>query len=118
MLSRYRLATGQNRRACCLGASPPRFVGLEELVSTADGLDRMAIVHEMVVNPSFRIEPVTPLEGSLHDKVRDAMHRAFWAALANDLKQDPPNYEHAFALLVEIREVMFYFLTSQLSLHY
>jgi hypothetical protein len=87
------------------GASPPRFVGLEELMNTAAGLDKMAIVHEMAVNPSFRIEHPTPTEGSLQQKVRDAMHRAFWATLSDDLNQQPPNYEHAFALLVEIREV-------------
>uniref|UniRef100_A0A914XF29 T-complex 11 n=1 Tax=Plectus sambesii TaxID=2011161 RepID=A0A914XF29_9BILA len=95
------------------GASPPRFLGLEELVRTADGLDKMTLVHEMAVNPSFRIEAPTPVEGSLHQKVRDAMHRAFWTALADDLKQTPPNYEHAFALLVEIRELLMSLLLPQ-----
>lgn len=67
----------------------------------------MALVHEIAVNPSFTVDNSVSTSGdSLHERVKVEMHRAFWNALADDLRQQPPNYENAFALLIEIREVL------------
>ena len=37
--------------------------------------------------------------------MRDAVHRAFWDTLEEQLAQNPPRYERAISLLGEIKEV-------------
>ena len=38
--------------------------------------------------------------------MRDAVHKAFWDTLEEQLSQTPPQYERAVSLLGEIKEVM------------
>nr|XP_014341171.1 PREDICTED: T-complex protein 11-like protein 1 [Latimeria chalumnae] len=44
--------------------SPPRFVSLEELMETAEGVTNMTLAHEIVVNGDFQIKPTKLPEGS------------------------------------------------------
>lgn len=42
---------------------------------------------------------------SLEKTVRDIVHKAFWDCLEDQLKEDPPSYDHAIKLVGEIKEV-------------
>ena len=48
---------------------------------------------------------------SIEKKIKDIMHQAFWDALEEHLKEDPPDLTHAIVLLEEIREVLLAYLT-------
>jgi len=41
-------------------ASPPKFVSLPEIMVAARKLENMALVHEIAVNESFKLEPQEP----------------------------------------------------------
>jgi len=43
---------------------------------------------------------------SLEGQVKEVMHKAFWDVLAESLREDPPDFTHALALLKEVKEVM------------
>lgn len=47
----------------CLIASPPRFVSVEELMETAQGVTNMALAHEILVNQAFQVKPAEVPEG-------------------------------------------------------
>lgn len=91
-------------------ASPPRFVSMEELMETAKGVTNMALAHEIMVNPAFQVKPAELPEGSLERRVKEIMHKAFWDCLEDELKEDPPAYEHSIKLLAEIKETLLSFL--------
>ncbi|XP_064423308.1 T-complex protein 11-like protein 1 isoform X2 [Latimeria chalumnae] len=90
--------------------SPPRFVSLEELMETAEGVTNMTLAHEIVVNGDFQIKPTKLPEGSLEKRVRDIVHKAFWDCLEAQLNEDPPTYDHTIRLLGEIKETLLSFL--------
>lgn len=48
-------------------------------------------------------EPKNPVEKA----VKEAMHRAYWDILREDMTKDPPDYSHAVKLVLEIKEVRF-----------
>lgn len=91
-------------------ASPSKVVSVQELMETAKGVTNMALAHEIMVNQAFQIKPVELPEGSLERRVKDIMHKAFWACLESQLKEDPPVYGHALKLLAEIKETLLSFL--------
>uniref|UniRef100_A0A8C5D6L9 T-complex 11, testis-specific-like 1 n=1 Tax=Gouania willdenowi TaxID=441366 RepID=A0A8C5D6L9_GOUWI len=91
-------------------ASPPRFVSMEELMEAAKGVTNMALAHEIVVNQDFQVKPTVLPEGSLPHRVKEMMLKAFWDGLEDQLKQEPPLYEHAIKLLAEIKETLLSFL--------
>ncbi|XP_035498101.1 T-complex protein 11-like protein 1 [Scophthalmus maximus] len=91
-------------------ASPLRFVSKEELMETAKGLSNMALAHEIIVNPTFQVKPTELPEGSFERRVKEIMQKAFWDVLEEQLKDDPPCYDHAIKLLAEIKEILLSFL--------
>ena len=44
---------------------------------------------------------------SIEKKVSDVMKLAFWDALQEKLREDPPDYSHAIVLLEEVKEVRY-----------
>ncbi|KAJ3596902.1 hypothetical protein NHX12_003302 [Muraenolepis orangiensis] len=92
------------RRGNTLQASPSRCVNVEELMETAKGVSNMALAHEIVVNQQFRMEPVEPAKGSLEQRVKEIMHKAFWDLFEAQLNEDPPSYSNAIKMLGDIKE--------------
>lgn len=88
-----------------VAASPPKFVSLEEIMKAAKGMQNMALAHEIAVDKNFKIDKLEPEENTLHKKVKEIVHKAFWDLLATELAQDPPVYNQALRLLGEIKEV-------------
>lgn len=66
----------------------------------------MALAHEIALDKNFQLQKHELEEGTLHKKVKDIVHKAFWDLLSEQLSEDPPNYSQAFVLFKEIREVM------------
>ncbi|XP_065213030.1 T-complex protein 11-like protein 1 [Planococcus citri] len=85
------------------GASPPRFVLLEEVMGATRGITNMAIAHEIATNSEFKLEKLQFPQNSLEKKVKDVVHQAFWDLLAENLKQTPPNFDQALSLLTDIK---------------
>uniref|UniRef100_A0A1B6DRJ1 T-complex protein 11-like protein 1 n=1 Tax=Clastoptera arizonana TaxID=38151 RepID=A0A1B6DRJ1_9HEMI len=85
-------------------SSPPKFLSFEEIMSAAKGMANMALIHEIAVDGGFEFEKVEPSENSLHKRVKDSLHKAFWDILESQLAEDPPNYKQALVLLAEIKE--------------
>lgn len=95
---------GQKMSNFIIGASPPKFVSLEEIVKVANGMKNMALAHEIAVDKNFQIQKLEPEDGTLYRKVKEIMHKVFWNLLAEQLAEDPPNYAQALDLLQEIKE--------------
>ncbi|XP_015279441.1 PREDICTED: T-complex protein 11 homolog [Gekko japonicus] len=76
---------------------------MSELLEAANELSKMTIAHEMVVNHDFRLQEVN-LPNSLESRVKEAMHKAFWDSLKEQLSKTPPDYSHAIRLIQEIKE--------------
>ncbi|XP_043516753.1 T-complex protein 11-like protein 1 isoform X2 [Frieseomelitta varia] len=89
-----------------IGASPPKFVSLEEIIKAANGMKNMALAHEIAVDKNFQLQKLEPDDGTFHRKVKEIMHKAFWNLLAEQLDEDPPNYTQALVLLQEIKETL------------
>ena len=86
-----------------LGASPAKFVSLDELMDMSAAMDNMALVHEIAINPNFHIPEtsINPVEKA----VKDCVHRIYWEKLKNDVTKDPPDYSNAFSTLLDIKTV-------------
>lgn len=88
------------------GASPPKFVSLEEIMKASNGMTNMALAHEIALDKNFKLETLEPPSDSLQKKVKETMHNIFWQLLAKELAEDPPNYNQALTLLGEIKEAL------------
>lgn len=66
----------------------------------------MALAHEIALDKNFQLQKLELEEGTLHKKVKDIVHKAFWDLLTEQLSEDPPNYSQALVLFKEIREVI------------
>ncbi|XP_014295014.1 T-complex protein 11-like protein 1 [Microplitis demolitor] len=107
------------------GASPPKFVSLDEIINAANGMTNMALAHEIAVDKNFKLDPAlfsNDINGyenedegqddngtktkKLQKKVKEIMHNAFWNLLKQQLNDDPPDYTQALVLLREIRETL------------
>ncbi|KAK6317958.1 hypothetical protein J4Q44_G00112490 [Coregonus suidteri] len=60
---RVRRGTPSPHRGNTPQSSPPRFVSVDELMETANGVTNMALAHEMVVFTDFQVKPSEPAEG-------------------------------------------------------
>nr|CAG4645489.1 EOG090X04Z9 [Lynceus sp. MCZ IZ 141354] len=98
-----RVRTDSSSWAPTIPASPPRFISLEELMKAANGISNMSLAHEIAVDNEFQLKKIEPTEDSLHKRVKEMMHKAFWDILEEELKQDPPEINQALVLLEEIR---------------
>ncbi|KAE8746172.1 hypothetical protein FOCC_FOCC007044 [Frankliniella occidentalis] len=96
-----------------IASSPPQFVTMEEIMSAANGLKNMQLAHEIAVDKDFKLQPYEPPENSLERVVKDAVHRAFWDLLAEEISEDPPVYKGAMILLEEVKEILLDLLYPQ-----
>nr|CDJ83944.1 T-complex 11 domain containing protein [Haemonchus contortus] len=86
------------------GCSPARFVAPDELLKMSVAMDNLALVHEIAIDPNFSVSevPSNPIQAV----IKENMHRAYWDLLTEDLAKDPPDYTHAFNLLMEIKQTI------------
>nr|XP_056700798.1 T-complex protein 11 homolog [Euleptes europaea] len=82
----------------------PQSLSMSELLEAANELSKMTIAHEIVVNQDFRLQDVNLLPNSLEGRVKEALHKAFWDSLREELSKTPPDYSHAIKLIQEIKE--------------
>lgn len=94
-------------------ASPPKFVSLEEIIKAADGMNRMALAHEIALDRDFKLEKYTASEDSIRKKVRDTVHRAFWDVIREEINENPPNYTRALVLLEDVKQGLLSILLPQ-----
>ncbi|XP_072257193.1 T-complex protein 11-like protein 2 isoform X2 [Pyxicephalus adspersus] len=80
-------------------------------MSTTRNLSNLLLAHEIVANEKFHMESIDPPKNSLEEKVKEIVHKAFWDCLESELKEDPPQYEHAIKLFGEIKEILLSFLS-------
>lgn len=48
------------RGSTITGASPPKFVTLEDIMKAAHGMQNMALAHEIAMDTDFKLEPFEP----------------------------------------------------------
>ncbi|XP_041352522.1 T-complex protein 11-like protein 1 [Gigantopelta aegis] len=94
-------------------ASPPKFITFEQLMAAADGVEKMKLAHEIVVNGDFKLEPSSHKADSFQKQVSDIVHKAFWDCLKVKLAEDPPDYSQALELIKEVKQVVFSLLLPQ-----
>ncbi|XP_051173039.1 T-complex protein 11-like protein 1 isoform X2 [Leptopilina boulardi] len=100
------LKRAQNFMMGITGASPPKFVSLEEIMKATNGLKNMALAHEIAVDKNFKLEKLESDDNALHKQVKEIIHKAFWTLLEEQLAEEPPNYTQALILLKEIKETL------------
>jgi hypothetical protein len=96
-----------------VGASPPRFVTFEQLMSAANGMKNMSLAHEIAVNDNFELHKQEAPPNSLEKKIAETVQRAFWDAFQEKLNQDPPDLSFAYGMLQELRETLLDILLPQ-----
>ena len=69
-----------------------------------DSIEKMAIVHQIAVDPKCTVEDLKQRD-PLYEQFKSSMHRAYWDLLRDDLGKEPPNNEHAFTLLKDLKKV-------------
>uniref|UniRef100_A0A914YY66 T-complex 11 n=1 Tax=Panagrolaimus superbus TaxID=310955 RepID=A0A914YY66_9BILA len=92
------------------GASPAKFFTIDEIIKVNSTLEKMLLAHEIAIDPEFSLEklPKDPLE----EHVKKCMHNAFWEKLREDFVSEPPIYEHAFTLIIDLKEMILGLLTE------
>ncbi|VDK69345.1 unnamed protein product [Litomosoides sigmodontis] len=93
------------------GASPAKFVSMDELMKMSVALENMALVHEIAVNPDFVIEKNS--SNVVEQAVENCMKKAYWDKLREDLSRIPPDYSYALILLDDIKKMILDLLTLQ-----
>jgi len=92
---------------------------LEEISIAAKNI---ALAHEIAVNENFKLEEnnnLTPGDDedanpkTVHDMIKKEMEKAFWDKLREDIEDYPPNFDHAFVLLEEIKHGLMKVLPTQ-----
>ncbi|VVD00337.1 T-complex protein 11-like protein 1 [Leptidea sinapis] len=95
------------RGSTITGASPPKFVTLEDVMKAAHGMQNMALAHEIAVDQDFKLEPFEPPDNSYQKLVKETMHRAYFDLLREQLNSDPPEYKQALILLEDVKQGLF-----------
>ncbi|KAL3994301.1 T-complex protein 11 family protein [Acanthocheilonema viteae] len=93
------------------GASPAKFVSMDELMKMSVALEDMALVHEIAVNPEFVIERNST--NLVEQAVESCMKKAYWDKLREDFARIPPDYSYALILLDDIKKMILDLLTQQ-----
>ncbi|KDR14701.1 T-complex protein 11-like protein 1 [Zootermopsis nevadensis] len=73
-------------------------------MTAANGMNNMALAHEIAVEKDFKLQKVDPPDNSIHKLVKETLHRAFWEKLDAELKEVPPNFTQAMVLLEDVKE--------------
>ncbi|XP_013171425.1 PREDICTED: T-complex protein 11-like protein 1 [Papilio xuthus] len=95
------------RGSTITGASPPKFVTLEDIMKAAHGMQNMALAHEIAVDQDFKLEPFEPPDNSYQKLVKETMHKAYFDILREQLNSDPPEYKQALILLQDVKQGLF-----------
>ncbi|XP_063831726.1 T-complex protein 11-like protein 1 [Ostrinia nubilalis] len=95
------------RGSTITGASPPKFVTLEDIMKAAHGMQNMALAHEIAVDNDFKLEPFEPPDNSYQKLVKETMHKAYFDILREQLESDPPEYKQALVLLEDVKQGLF-----------
>ncbi|KAG6440320.1 T-complex protein 11-like protein 1 [Manduca sexta] len=95
------------RGSTITGASPPKFVTLEDIMKAAHGMQNMALAHEIAVDKDFKLEPFEPPDNSYQKLVKETMHKAYFDILREQLNSDPPEYKQALVLLEDVKQGLF-----------
>ncbi|XP_028810865.1 T-complex protein 11-like protein 2 isoform X1 [Denticeps clupeoides] len=109
-LSRQSFMSESSSKHSSPSCSPPKTLTLDEVMASAEDLSKLCLAHEIIVNRDFRLDQPDPPPNSLHKRVKEIVHKAFWDCLESELNEEPPEYEHAIRLLEEIRETLLSFL--------
>ncbi|KAH9519420.1 hypothetical protein Btru_075491 [Bulinus truncatus] len=96
-----------------VGASPPRFVTFEQLMSAADGIKNMTLAHEIAVNNDFVLHKEETPASSIEKQVAETVKRAFWDAFEAKISQSPPDFTMAYVMLEELKETLLGILLPQ-----
>lgn len=95
--------------------SPPKILTIDEVQHALTNLDNMQLAHEIAVNPDFRLRQHQPADNTLERNIKDMVHRAFWAAIREQLAEEPPCYDHAIQLLADIKAGFGHIISSNNS---
>ncbi|XP_049878416.1 T-complex protein 11-like protein 1 [Pectinophora gossypiella] len=95
------------RGSTIIGASPPKFVTLEDIMKVAHGMQNMALAHEIAMGTDFKLEPFEPPDNSYQKLVKETMHKAYFDILREQLNSDPPEYKQALVLLEDVKQGLF-----------
>ncbi|XP_013195536.2 T-complex protein 11-like protein 1 [Amyelois transitella] len=95
------------RGSTITGASPPKFVTLEDIMKAAHSMQNMALAHEIAVDQDFKLEPFEPPDNSYQKLVKETMHKAYFDILREQLNSDPPEYKQALVLLEDVKQGLF-----------
>ncbi|XP_076015088.1 T-complex protein 11-like protein 2 [Genypterus blacodes] len=108
--SRASFTSDSSSKHCTPSSSPPKILTLDEVMTAAQDIISLKFAHELIMNRNILREPVNLPQNSLWKIVKDTVHKAYWDILESELKEDPPQYEHAIKLVEEIREILLSFL--------
>ncbi|KAI7693156.1 hypothetical protein SSS_05683 [Sarcoptes scabiei] len=97
------------------GITPPNYISLDEIMKTANEMNRLALVNEIVLDKDFKLERRSTDPNRLESVIRETMKKAFWDIVAEEFNQNPPNYRQAITLMTEIKETLLLFLMPQHS---
>ncbi|XP_044530167.1 T-complex protein 11 homolog [Gracilinanus agilis] len=86
--------------------SSPQILSVAELMDAFNGVSKMSIAHEIVVNQDFHMEQIDFSPDSLESKIKETMQNAFWDHLREQLSATPPDYSYVLQLLKEIKEIL------------
>lgn len=78
--------------------------------SMTHALGNSQIVHEVALDEEFRLDIEPP--GSLQERVRAVMERAFYDRLKEEFDRSPPNYSALPSLIAEMRDSMIELLVN------
>ncbi|XP_065668241.1 T-complex protein 11-like protein 2 [Hydra vulgaris] len=83
-----------------------------------DIIKNMALAHEMVISDNFKFNHISEqpeAANSLEKTVHDIVHAAFWDILQSEVSSEPPKYEKAFMLLMEMKQMILELVPSKQS---
>lgn len=101
------------------------FSSAKDLEEISIAVKNITLAHEIAVNNNFKLQENVnaPSENTsssssspkrnVHDLIKQEMEKAFWDKLREDLDDYPPNFDHAFVLLEEIKHSLLKLLPSQ-----
>ncbi|MCP9261604.1 hypothetical protein DINM_004952 [Dirofilaria immitis] len=98
------------------GASPVKFVSMDELMKMSAALENMTLIHEIALNPEFVIQRNSA--DLVQQTVEDCMKKAYWDKLREDFARIPPDYSYALILLEDIKRLHLYALNIFQLLHF
>src|SRR6218665_2298627 len=113
-------SSGEKKRPKCsaitmpaFGISPPNFVSFEEIMKTAQDIEKMALVNEIVLNDDFKLQKTEEPKNPLEKAIKENMKKAFWDILGEQIQETPPNYQQVVALLAQMKEILLLLLLPQ-----